>query len=85
MLVENIIFGSSIGFVQFDFHIPKKLREEYINVPTFLKKTNVCREDIGPLRQKNAERGGLISQQRRMSISSFELKEENVITLLYLF
>ena len=51
----------------------------------FFRNENVCSEDIGPLRQEYAEKGGLMTQPRRKLFSSFELTNGTINTPLPLF
>ena len=54
--------------------------EQFATFPPFSKKMNMYRNDIVPLMQEYADSLGSMSRQRRMVISSFEVKNGTVIT-----
>ena len=75
-LLEKIKKGSLLGFVQCDIEIPEKLRKSFANIPPIFQNFNVGRFDVGPLMIEYAEKGRLLTQPRRMSISSYFLSKE---------
>ena len=89
-LLEGIKKGNLFGYVQFDNEIPKNLRANFVNFPPIFKNTLVSKNDIGDLRITYAEKEGIISQPRKMLISSFTLQNGTLIVppiplrLLYL-
>ena len=84
-LLEGIKKGSLCGYVQCDTEVPETLRVNFANFPPTFKKTLVSKNDIGDLMKTYAEEGGIISQPRKMSISSFTLQNGTLITPLLLF
>ena len=84
-LLERIENGSLFGNVQCDIEVPPELREQFANFPPIFKNINVGRDDIGSLMKNYAEQEGLLSQPRRMLISSYSLENGTLITPLLLF
>ena len=84
-LLEKIKNGSLFGYVQCDIQVPPELRNDFANFPPIFKNVNVGREDIGSLMKNYAEQEGILSQPRRMLISSYSLENGTLITPLLLF
>ena len=76
-LLEEIKKGKLFGYVQCDIEVPEKLRSKFDNFPTIFKSTLVSNSDIGDLMKNYAEEERLLSQPRKMLISSFALRNEN--------
>ena len=64
------------GYVQCDLKVPEHLKAYFANFRPIFKNTVVVRNDIGDLMKENAKKEGIMSQPRRMLISSFHLKME---------
>ena len=84
-LLEQKGSGKLFGYVQCDIEVPEVLKENFANFPPIFKNTNVGRHDNGSLMKDYAEKEGLLSQPRKMLISSFFLENGTVITPLLLF
>ena len=84
-LLEQIRSGKLFGFLQCDIEVPEELKEKFAIFPLIFKNTNVGRHDIGSLMKDYAEKEGLLSQPRKMLISSFFLENGTLITPLLLF
>ena len=84
-LLEQIRSGKLFGYVQCDIEVPEELKEKFANFPPIFKNTNVGRHDIGSLMKDYAEKEGLLSQPRKMLISSNFLENGTLITPLLLF
>ena len=84
-LLEQIRSCKLFGYVQCDIEVPEELKEKFANFPPVFKNTNVGRHDIGSLMKDYAEKEGLISQPRKMLISSYFLENSTLITPLLLF
>ena len=84
-LLERIKNGSLFGYVQCDIEVPPELREQFANFPPIFKNINVGRDDIRSLMKNYAEQEGLLSQPRRMLISSYSFENGTLITPLLLF
>ena len=85
LLEKKIKNGSLFGYVQCDIEVPPELREHFANFPPIFKNVNVSRDDIGLLMKSYAEQKGLLSQPRRMLISSYSLENGTLISPLLLF
>ena len=83
--MQEINFGRLFGYVQRDLKVPEHLKAYFANSPPIFEKTVVYRNDIGDLMKEYAEKGGIMSQPRRMLISSFQLKNGTIITPLLLY
>ena len=57
----------------------------FANLPPLLKNTVVSRSDIGDLMKEYADKEGIMSQPRKMLISSFYLNNGTIITPLLLY
>ena len=64
---------------------PKKLSAKFANFPPISKNTLVSKNDIGYLMKTFAEEEGIMSQPRKMLISSFTIQNGTLITPLLLF
>ena len=84
-LVDGVKKGILIGYVQCDIEIPENSRVNFANFPPIFKNTLVSKNDIGDLMKTYAEEGGIMSQPRKMLISSFTLQNGTLITPLLLF
>ena len=84
-LLEEIKKGKLFGYVQCDIEVPENLRAHFANFPPIFKNTLVSKSDIGDLMKDYAEEERLLSQPRKMLISSFTLQNGTLITPLLLF
>ena len=84
-LLSRIRKGELFGYVQCDLSVPENLREKFESFPPLFKNIFVSRSDIGDLMKKYAEENKLMTQPRRMSISSFHLINGTIITPLLNF
>ena len=84
-LLEEIKKGKLFGYVQCDIEVPEKLRANSANFPPIFKNTLVSKSDIGDLMKNYAEEERLLSQPRKMLISSFILQNGTLISPLLLF
>ena len=84
-LLEEIKEGKLTDYVQCDLEVPENLRASFANFPTFFKNTLVSKSDIGDLMKNYAEEERLLSQPRRMLISSYTLQNGTLITPLLVF
>ena len=73
-LLEQIRSGNLFGYVQCDIEVPEELKGNFPNFPLIFKNTNVDGHDIGLLMKDYAEKEGLLSQPRKMLISSYFLE-----------
>ena len=84
-LLEEIKKGELFGFVQCDIEVPENLRSKFNNFPPIFKNTLVSKSDIGDLMKNYAEEEILLSQPRKVLISSFILQNGTLIAPLLLF
>ena len=84
-LLEQIRSGKLFGYVQCDIEVPEELKEKFANFPPFFKYTNVGRHDVGLLMKNYAEKEGLLSQPRKVLISSYFVENGTLITPVLLF
>ena len=84
-LLEERKRGTFFGYVQCDIEVPENLIANFANFPPLFKSTLVSKSDIGDLMKNYAEEEKLISQPRKMLISSFTLQNGTLITPLLLF
>ena len=84
-LMQEIKSWRLFGYVQCDLKVPGHLKAYAVNFPPIFKNTLVSRKDIRDLMKEYAEKDGIMSQPRRMLISSFQLKNGIIITPLLLF
>ena len=83
--LQIIKCGSLFGYVQCDIELLENLREAFANFPPIFKNLDAGRDDIGSFIKEFAEKEGLLTQLRRMIISSFFLENGPIITPLLLF
>ena len=83
--LEEIKKGKLLGYVQCDIELPDNLRANFANFPPIFKNTLVSKSDIGDLIKNYAEEIRLLSQPRKMLISSFTLPNGLLIAPLHLF
>ena len=84
-LLEEIKKGMLFGYVQCYIELTEKLRSKFVNFPPIFKNTVVSKSDIGDLMKNYAEEERILSQLRKLLISSFTLQNGTLITLLLLF
>ena len=84
-LLEEIKKGKLFGYVQCDIEVHEKLRANFANLPPIFKNTLVTKSEIGDLMKNYAEEERILSQPRKMLISSFTLQNGTRITPLLLF
>ena len=84
-LLQKIKSRKLYGYVQCDLKIPVHLKACFANFPPIFINTVVSRNDIGDLMKEYAEKEEIMSQPRRMLISSFHLKNGTIITPLLLY
>ena len=84
-LLEQIRTGNLFGCVHCDIEVPEELMKNFANFLPNFKNTNVGRHYIGLLMKHYAEKEGLLSQPRKMLISSYFLENGTLITPLLLF
>ena len=84
-LLEGIKKGKLFGYVQCDIEVPEILRANFANFPPIFKNTLVSKNGIGELIKTYAEEEVIMSQPRKMLISSFTLQNGTLITDLLLF
>ena len=84
-LLKGIKKGSLFGHNQCDIEVPENLRVNFAKFPPIFKNTLVSKNDIGDLMKMYAEEKGIMSQPRKMLISSFTLQNGTLITPLLLF
>ena len=84
-LLEGIKKRNLFGYVQCDIEVPEKLRASFVNFPSIFKNTLVSENDIGDSMETYAEEEGIMSQPRKMLISSFTKQNGTLITPLSLF
>ena len=84
-LLEEIKKGELFGYVQCDIEVPENLRAKFANFSPIFKNTLVSKSYIGDLMKNYAEEERLLSQPRKVLISSFTLQNGTLITPLLLF
>ena len=83
-LMQQIKSRKLCGYVHCDLKDPEHLKAYFANFHPIFKKTVVSRSDIGDSMEDYAEKEGIMSQPKRMLISSFHLKNGTIITPLLL-
>ena len=83
--MQEIKNRSLFGYVQCDLNFPENLKTYFANFTPISKNTIVSRNDVGDLMKEYVEKEGIMSQPRRMLISSFHLKNGTIITPLVLY
>ena len=84
-LPEGIKEGNLFSYVQCDIEVPEKLRTNFANFPPLFNNTLVSNNDNGDLMTTYAEEQGIMSQPRKMLLTSFTLQNGTPITPLLLF
>ena len=84
-LMQEIKSGRLLGYVKCDLKVPDNLKAYFANFPPIFKNTVVSRSDIGDLMKEYAEKEGIMSQPRRMLISSFYLRNGTITNPLLLY
>ena len=84
-LLEEIKKGTLFSCVQCDIEVPGNLKANFANLSPIFKNTFVSKIDIGNLMKSYAEEERLLSQPRKMLISSFSLQNGTLFTPLLLF
>ena len=77
--------GKLFDYVQCDIEVPENLGSNFATLSPKFKNNLVSKIDIGDLMKNYAEEERLLSQHRKMSISSVTLKNGTHITSLLLF
>ena len=83
-LMQEIRSGRLFAYVQCDRKVPEHLTAYFANFHPYFKNTVVSRNYIGDLTKECAEKEQIMSEPRRMPISSFHPKNGSVITPLLL-
>ena len=84
-ILEDMKEGKLRGYMQCDIEVPEKLMSKFVNFPLKFKNTSVINSDFGDLMKNHVEEERLLSQPRKVLISSFTLQNGTLITLLLLF
>ena len=84
-LLSRIRKGELFGYVQCDLRVPENLREKIESFPPIFKNIFVSRSDVGDFMKNYAAENKLMTQIRRMVISSFHLINGTIITPLLNF
>ena len=84
-LLSRIWKGELFGYVRCDLRLPENLREKLEPFTPIFKNIQVSRSDIGDFIKKYAEKDKLMTQPRRMLISSFHFIKGTIITPLLNF
>ena len=84
-LMQEIKSRRLFGYVQCDRKVLEHLKAYLANFLPIFKNTDVSKSDIGDLMKEYAEKEGIMSQPRRMLISSFHLKNGTLISPLLLY
>ena len=84
-LFEELKAGRLFGYVQCDIEVPENLGANSANFPPIFRNTLVSKSGIGDLMKNYAEEERLLSQPRKMLISSFTFQNGTLITPLLLF
>ena len=84
-LLEEIKGGKLFGNLQCDIEVPANLRSKLVKFPPIIKNTLISKSDIGDLMTNYAEEERLLSQPRKIMISSFTILNGTLLTPLLLF
>ena len=84
-LLEEIKEGKVFDYLQCEIEGPENSRANFACFSPIFKNTLVSKNDIGDLMKTYAEEEGIMSQPRKMLISSFTLQNGTLITPLLLF
>ena len=71
--------------MQCDIEVPENLKANFANFPPIFRNTLVIKSDVGDLMKNYAEEERVLSQPRKLLISSFTLQNGTLITPLLLF
>ena len=82
---NKIKSGPLFSYVQCDIKTPDHQRDQSASFLPFIKKTNVFRQDFGSISPQCAKKEWLLTQPRRMIVSSLELINGTIITPMLLF
>ena len=86
ILLGNIKCGSLFGYVECDIEVSENLRETFATFPPILKNINVGRDEKSPFKKNYDKKEGILTQARRMLISSYFLEKGAITTpLRFLF
>ena len=83
--MQEIMSWRLFGYVQCDLKVPEHRNAYLASFPPIFENTLVSRNNIVDLMKECAEKEGIISQPRRMLISSFLLKNVTIIIPLLLY
>ena len=83
--LEEIKKRKLFGYVQCVIEVLENLKAVFANFPPIFKNALVNKSDIGDLMKNYAEEERLLSQPRKMLISSFRLQNGTLIVPLLLF
>ena len=83
--MQEIKSGRLFGYVQCDLKVLEHLKPYFANFPPIFKNTVVSKNDIVDLIKEYAEKEGIMSQPRKMLISSFHVKNGTIVTPLFLY
>ena len=72
-LLHRIRSGELFGYVQCDISVPDNLEEKFATFSPLFKNTLVSRSDIGEIMKHYEEENKLLTQPRKMLISSYHL------------
>ena len=84
-LLEEKKRGKFFGYMQCDIDVPENLRANVASFPPIFKNTSVGKSDIGDWKKNYAREERLLSQPRKMLISSFTLQNGTLTTPLLVF
>ena len=84
-LLEGTKKGNHFGYVLCDIEVCINLRANFANLPPIFKNTLVSKNDIGDLMKTYAKEKRILSQRRKMLISSITIQNGTLITPLFLF
>ena len=84
-LLEGVKRGNLFGNIQCDNEVPENLGANFANFPPMFKNTLFSKNNNVDLMTTYAEGGRIMSQPRKMLISSFTLQNGTLITPLLLF
>ena len=85
LLLERKKKGNLIGYIQSDIEKPENLRANFSNFSPIFEKNLVSKIDIGDLMKTYAEEEGIMSQTRKLLISSFTIQNGTLIIPLFFF
>ena len=77
--------GKILGYVQCQIEVPENLRSKIYYFLSISKNASVSKNDMGDLMKDYAEEERLLSQLRKMWISSFKVQNQTLISPMLLF